>query len=417
MRIRPTRLLLPCGAVAYAGLSAASAFLINARTDLDISFWPSALEAAHGHPLLVYSVAGHSAYPNANGPLALLPLSLVALIASRTGLEANTHAYTAIALAAFSVFSMLLAREAMLLVDEIAPWRKRMRPWVLAATILLAPPLWLATTGFGHLEMPVELWLVALSARQWLLNRPTRTGIALGLAVLARSSAALYLIPLLIVNRGSERLRNTILLTGVGVSVVVIGVAPFYVADSSNVVHSLLTYRSDLPIGGGSFWYLLRDSAAAVVAQRFDVVVVAALGAAVCALLRAAVLRSTRVPQLVPMLFLSACSFPLLAKTSLLYYLLEPYVFAVMWWSTARSLLTPRLIAPLVLLGATLLADFGVDLPRVISLPVQSVLLSVMLATSVAAVFVVSRIDSVRSAAAGSGHASARIGGGAATVA
>jgi len=81
-------------------------------TDLDIFFWPSAKLAVAGHPLLVYAAAGHDAYPNANGPLALLPLSAVGLILNAFGwLDASTQR-RALALAVFSVFLLLMSREA-----------------------------------------------------------------------------------------------------------------------------------------------------------------------------------------------------------------------------------------------------------------------------------------------------------------
>ena len=51
-------------------------------TDLDIFFWPSAKMAIAGQPLMVYAANGQDAYPNANGPVSLLPLGLAGLLRS-----------------------------------------------------------------------------------------------------------------------------------------------------------------------------------------------------------------------------------------------------------------------------------------------------------------------------------------------
>src|SRR5579884_3524251 len=58
-------------------------------TDLDVFFFPSARIAAQGHPLLVYSLRYGQVYPNANGPLSLVPLTGVVLLAQHLGWAQN----------------------------------------------------------------------------------------------------------------------------------------------------------------------------------------------------------------------------------------------------------------------------------------------------------------------------------------
>src|ERR1700738_2350382 len=144
--------------LAYIAGSAASALILTTHTDLDISFWPSAMVAAHGHPLLWYSVAGQSPYPNANGPLSLVPLSAVALLADKLGWAGTQLPRTALTLGVFSVFSLLLAVEAMRLVGAIhGEPLPRIRRRVAAGAILLGPPIWLAGAGVGPGAVPLGL--------------------------------------------------------------------------------------------------------------------------------------------------------------------------------------------------------------------------------------------------------------------
>jgi hypothetical protein len=390
--------------LAYIAGSAASALVLTTHTDLDISFWPSAMVAAHGHPLLVYSVAGQSPYPNANGPLSLVPLSAVALLADKLGWAGSQLPRTALTLGVFSVFSLLLALEAMRLIvmvhGEPVP---RIRRRVGAAAILLGPPIWLAVTGFGHIELPVELWLTLLGVRQVLSGRPGWGGIALGLAALSRTTALLYLIPVGVFLLTTRKRHSAGVAAYATSFTLAAGVAAFYFADPTNVVHSLFTYRDSLPINGGSVWYLLRNDPAAGIIQHGDIFITAAVVAALCLLLQW--LRSrdrASDTRLIAMLAVTAACFPMLAKTTLAYYLLEPYVFAVVWWLARPGPVAHwRVVVPLLVLAATGVADIGVDLPRVVSLPVQGAILSGLLALVVLLVFVLSSPPRERSASTG----------------
>ena len=71
---------IPLLALAFMAASAVAVLLFDSsKTDLDVFFWPSAEIAVHGHPLLVYTLRA-GPYPNANGPVSLLPLGLVAAV-------------------------------------------------------------------------------------------------------------------------------------------------------------------------------------------------------------------------------------------------------------------------------------------------------------------------------------------------
>ena len=96
----------------YLGLRAAGAALAPARdTDLEMFFLPSAKIALAGRPLHLYEVR-LDVYPNANGPLGMVPLTLVAAIAERLGVLDERLVFRVMIALAFSLFPLLLAREA-----------------------------------------------------------------------------------------------------------------------------------------------------------------------------------------------------------------------------------------------------------------------------------------------------------------
>src|SRR5262245_9851465 len=134
-------------------------------TDLDIFFWPSAKIAALGHPLLIYSAGGQALYPNANGPVALLPLSIVAVLLHAVGwLDAGTQR-RAIAMGVFCLFILLMAREAVRAIerlrgDRLGPSMRRLAYAVLALNTLA----WQSVAGYGHIEQPIEIWMLLLAA-------------------------------------------------------------------------------------------------------------------------------------------------------------------------------------------------------------------------------------------------------------
>ena len=96
----------------------------------------------------------------------------------------------------FAVFTLLLAHEAVLAVE--AGRGEPTRRLLVAAVFLLAPPLWVALVGFGHIEQPLELWLILLGVRLQGRGAPLWAGVCLGLAVMTRSVAAVCLLPLVL---------------------------------------------------------------------------------------------------------------------------------------------------------------------------------------------------------------------------
>jgi hypothetical protein len=358
------RAAIPLLVLAFMAASAAAVLLFDTtRTDLDVFFWPSAETAAHGHPLLLYA-SSSGLYPDANGPVSLLPLSLVALVANALSWEGSMHLRDALTVGVFAVFPLLLAREAVLAVEA---GRGRPSPRLLvSAVFLLAPSLWVALIGFGHIEQPLELWLILLGVRLLGRGATVRAGICLGLAVTTRSVAAICLVPLLAALLFDRRVRSGLALVGGAALTAALVIAPFWLANHSQVLFSLVTYRGALPIVGGSLWVAFPAGAWAGFVQHWDTLLFA--GAAL--LLSVAVLawrphEAWAPPQVYGLLAVAAACVPMLAKTSWPYYLLDPYVFAAIWWlGRPGRALGWRVSAPLLLgAGGIVLAAVEPTLP------------------------------------------------------
>ena len=346
--------------VLYAAAWVVSSLVLKTTpSDLDLYFWPSAETVAGGHPLLIYSAYGHDVYPNANGPLGLAPLIPVVALANALGWAGNIGARSALAGAMVSLFVMLLACQVVHLVGQGRGVVERRL--ATACTVLLAPALWVGVIDYGHVEQPIELCLVLLGASWALRGRSALAGVAVGAAVLTRTIAAFSVIPVALVPLALRLPRRSAATLATCAATVVAGIAPFLIADGPAVTHSLLTYRGSLPVGGGSFWFVARQTGWAGVAQHGDVVIAAVAGAALMAItLRRNITVAFTPAGLFGLLTVTAACFPLFAKTVFDYYLVEPYVFGVVWWlARPGSALNWRALVPVLLTADVLLSRLG----------------------------------------------------------
>jgi hypothetical protein len=271
----------------------------------------------------------------------------------------------ALTVGVFAVFSLLMAREAVLAIEAGRGRRARgaaasgdghgrlTRRLLIAAVFLLAPPLWVALVGFGHIEEPLELWLILLGVRVLGHGRTVWAGICLGLAVMTKSVSAVCLIPLLAALLFDRRLRSAAALAGAAVLTAAVVIAPFLLANRSGVVYSLVTYRGELPVVGGSLWVAFLGSGWDAFVRHSDAVLFA--GAALVLSVAALAWRprgGLSTPRVYGLLAVAAACVPMLAKTSWPYYLLDPYVFAAIWWmGRPARVLDWRLAVPLLLAG------------------------------------------------------------------
>jgi hypothetical protein len=323
---------------ALAGLYIISwgcAGLLNLNlTDFDVFFLPSARIALAGHPLHVYALRYDFLYPNANGPLSLIPLTAVAALAAHLGWLDDPYLRRMLAMATFSVFSLLLAWEGVAAVDRLRKTPTRGLARLLVYVVFAASPvLWHGVLLYGHLELPITLWLDLSAVRLLAEERPGRAGLGLGLAILARSMAVIYLIPLTVLLVARRRWCAGAWLTGGTVATVGLGFLPFYLADRADVLYSLVQFRAALPIGGGAIWELAVGTSYEPLGQQADSLFV--LGAALALSVVVVLVRRDLVPRdrdVYGLLAIAGISFPLLIKTLWPYYFLDGYLFLAIWW-------------------------------------------------------------------------------------
>jgi hypothetical protein len=378
---------------AYAGVWAVAGWLwMGPLSDLDLFSLPAARIALSGHPLLVYAVRFREIIANDNGPLGLVPLTAVAAVASRLGWLDDVRLRRMLILAAFSIFILLMAREAIAAIDRLRGASLEGLSRILAYGVFAASPtLWVAVLGYGHIEQPMTLWLVFLGVRSLASGRPRAAGISLGLAMLTRTLAALSLIPLGLLLLARGRWRAPAWFAGIAALTVALGLLPFLVADPQNTLYSLLTHRGSLPVGGGSFWQLVVGTPYEWIPQRADVLFM--LGLAVLASLFVIRGRQDLEPSsrdIYGLLALTALTLPLLAKSVWPYYFLDVYVFGAVWWLGQTSPLAfgRRLLGatlPLVASIGTLVTEYEIGATDArIRLP-EGVAMGVLLAVLAAA--------------------------------
>src|SRR2546430_3253285 len=217
--------------------------------DLDYFLCPAVRIALSGHPLMVYAARYKEIIANDNGPLGLVPLTAVAAVASRLGWLDDERLLRMLVLGTFSIFTLLMAREAVAAIDRLRGTSLAGISRLLAYGVFAASPtLWIAVLGYGHIELPMTLWLVLLAVRRLAGGRPRAAGIYFGLAMLTRSLAALPPIPLGLLLLARGRWRAMAWLAVCAALTVALGLLPFVLADPNDTIYSLVTHRGSLPL-------------------------------------------------------------------------------------------------------------------------------------------------------------------------
>ena len=352
--------------VAYAAAWAIAGWLWNGPpSDLDNFFLPAVRIALSGHPLLVYTARFQDVIANDNGPLGLVPLTPVAALLSWLGWLNDERLRRMLIMAAFSIFSLLMAREAVAAIDRLRGVSLSGLSRLLAYGVFAASPTLVnAVLGYGHIEQPMTLWLVLLAIRLLARGRSAGSGISFGLAILTRTLAALPMIPLALLLLARGRWRGVVALGASAALVVTLGLLPFVLADRTDTIYSLLTHRATLTVGGGSLWQLVVGTPYQWLPQRADVLFM--LGLAVLLSLIVIVARRDLEPasrDVYGLLALTALAIPLLAKSVWPYYFLDAYVFGAVWWlGQPRPLAWGRRVlgalVPLIATVGTLLTEY-----------------------------------------------------------
>jgi hypothetical protein len=346
--------------VPYVALWTGVGLLPFQPTDLDLFFWPSARIVVNGHLFSVYAAGGQALYPNANGPVSLLPLSALGVLLNAVGWLDASAPRRGIALGVFCLFIVLMAREAVAAIDRLrgTPLIPSVR--LLVYTVLTLSPLaWQSVAGYGHIEQPIEIWLLLLAARWLGEGRLLPAGIAFGASILTRSSVVLMTVPLGLA--GWKRgLRSALMFFLGAVAAGAAILLPFLAADPSDVIHSLFTYRGTLQVGAGSVWSLARGTSLEAVVQHYDIVAIVAVVLATNLWLA----RGNRLDEgrLFAGMTVTAAAFAMLAKTVWPYYFLEVYVLGSVWafgtWR-ARGGALRLVLVPIAVSVFGLIAEIG----------------------------------------------------------
>lgn len=326
------RLTLALAVAAYYALWAVTAFDKVNPTDLDIFFIPAVRIALSGHPLDVYTLRVGLIYPNANGPLSLVPLTLAAWLAQALGWLGDPMLRRMLVFVICAPFPLLVGWEAARAVDRFGPPLRGATRALLYLPILLTPLLWLDALYYGHIEQSIVVWLALASTRLLADARYLRGGALLGLALLARSDASLIALALWLTLLVWRRWRGALLTLLAATATLLLGLAPFLLVDGRDVIFSLFTFRAALPVGGGNLWGASTAPIFLAVAQRFDAGVTLLIAALL--ILVAHVARSDldlNIPDIYGLLALASFCFALLIKTLWPYYFLESALFATVW--------------------------------------------------------------------------------------
>jgi hypothetical protein len=342
-------------------------------TDLDAFFLPSARIGLDGHPLLDYSLRYADVYPNANGPLSLVPLTAVAALAQHLGWLDNPPLRRMLVQAAFAVFPLLLVWEALQAVERLLvhPLAARWRV-LIGGLFALSPLLVQSLMLYGHIEHAIMLWLLLASLRFLVERRALGAGILFGLALLTRSSVIVYGVPLAIILLRHRRWRAAAFFTLASGATLALGLLPFYLADRADLIYSLVSFHPLLSVGGGSLWGVFLGTPLEDVAQLYDSQIVLGV-AALTTVVTLALVRDLDLdsPHVYAVLALANCCFALFIKTLWPYYFFDGYVFVSIWWLAQAGRATDRrgriifalgLLWPAALVCLAQLVDYSISL-------------------------------------------------------
>ncbi len=371
------RLFIAFGAAVYYLLWAITAFDKVNPTDLDIFFIPATRIALAGRPLEVYTLRIGLEYPNANGPLSLLPLTFAAWLAQAHGWLGDPIMRRMLVFAICAPFPLLVGWEALRAMERFGPPLRGMLRALVYLPVILSPLLWLDALYYGHIEQAIVVWLALAATRMLADARYLRGGALLGLALLTRSDAVRIALGVGLTLLAWRRWRGALLTAVAASGTVLLGLTPFLLADAHDVIFSLVTFRAALPVGGGDLWSLSSAPLALAAAQRFDAlftVLVAALLVLVAHVTRPDLDFDT--PDIYGLLALASFCFAMLIKTLWPYYFLESALLATVWVLAAaprRTVTRPTIsagawrawgllwLAPLAITFCALMSEYGLE--------------------------------------------------------
>ena len=316
----------------------------DGRTDFDVAVWPAVQQVLHGHPLHVYEPAKtivHAASPPRvaldHGPISLVPMSVAGYALTLAGHADDIRLQRAAALAVTALFSLLMAREAVrVLEDARGEQLTRPRRLALSAALLCIPAL-----GFGiytHVELPIGLWLFLRSLRDVTAGRMVRSALMAGASVLSRTTVVLLVIPMAVSVFRQRGPRVGGRWCATAAATVALVMTPFVLADPTAVRAAFLEVRAAQLVSYGSLAVLAAGTPLEPFIQRADT---ALMGVGVLVFLwlvrRSVADVRLGAPGALGIFAGTSLWLPLLAKASFAYYAFEPTVLAILWWLSLRG--------------------------------------------------------------------------------
>jgi len=212
--------------------------------------------------------------------------------------------------------------------------------------VTLSPLTWLCYIPWGHLEQPLQLYFLVAAVAALHRRRAATAGVWAGVALLAGITTLLPLAALCTLLAVAKEWRALLLVGGLGVGILLLGLAPFVLVDRADTLYALVTWRGSAGIGGDSIWSIFTvggvmchlPHALGGVVRRLDTPLMLALAVAVAA--RAA--RHGRVSAYSPdawaVLAIAALGLPLVSKFTWPYYYLQPFILLLIWeFGTVRD--------------------------------------------------------------------------------
>ncbi len=311
-------------------------------SDLLSFFFPAAARVIDGQPFAIYAVRAFGDYPNINPPLSIEWMAALMGVAKGLGLPGAAACISSgfsvldcralVAFVGFGFLPFVFALGALVLaaIRRLAPDVTPGSAVLALGLVILGPLLYLDFTEWRHLEQPLMLCFLVGGVYVLQRGRPVWAAVLLGLAILTRTTAAIPVIALLAVLLAEKQWRP-MLIVGLGTALVaVIGLAPFILADPSNALYSLFTWRSGAAIGN-SIWSLVAGTPLSSIAARLDqpAAIALALAAGWFGVRRLGV--TSQGAGLWGVMAIGALAVPMLSKLNWPYYAVEPFMLLLVF--------------------------------------------------------------------------------------
>jgi hypothetical protein len=314
-----------------------SAIKTAGDSDLITFFFPAAQNILLGHPLHIYAVNA-GGYPNYNPPLSIFLMAPLLKLAETIGFAQNYGEQITFVTLPFIVLVPLLGYMVVRALRRLYPAIPDAQLLLAYALIVLSPLTWQSIATWYHVEQPLMLCLLIGAVLLLRQRHEELAGVLAGLAVLSRTTALMPLIALGMLLLLAREWRSLLRFAGVAGGLVLVVMAPFFIADPHDATYSLLSWRSGAPIGGNTVWaifsyegtnHLLHQMNSA--ARRLDMYVVVLFIVIVTYLAWRRWQISAFGTEVWALLAVALIAVPMLSKTNWPYYYLEPFVFLLIW--------------------------------------------------------------------------------------